>query len=139
LLHDLLHLGFDAGEVVGGDGRVQGDVVVEAVFQRRAVGELGVGPEALDGFGHDVRGRVAQHEEGLGIAVGEDGDLVVAGEARGEVDDLAVDFCGDGGLGQALADRAREVEHGGAVGDLFDAAVGEGDAGHGYWLLVASC
>ena len=61
LLHDLLHLGLDRGEVLLGDLLALGqvDVVVEAVVGGGAVGEVGLGVEALDGLRHDVRGAVA--------------------------------------------------------------------------------
>ena len=50
----LLHLRLDGREVLGRDAVRQVDVVVEAVLDRRPGGELGVGPEAQDGGGHDV-------------------------------------------------------------------------------------
>ena len=61
LLHDLSHLGLDGVEVLLGDLLALGqvDVVVEAVVRGRAVGEVGLGVEALDGLGHDVGGAVA--------------------------------------------------------------------------------
>ena len=77
LLNDLLHLGLDRGEVVLRDLLALGqvDVVVEAVVGGGAVGEVGVGVQALDGLGHDVGGGVADDV----------GDLV-----GGALDDLAV-------------------------------------------------
>ena len=55
LLHDLLHLGLDGGQVVLGELLVaQIDVVVEAVVGRRTVGEVGLRVQALDGLGHDM-------------------------------------------------------------------------------------
>ena len=65
--------------------------------------------------------RVAQDQQGLGVAVGQDGDGVVAGELGGEIDDLAVD------LGRRrrpwrgrLPIESARSQHGGAVGELFD-------------------
>ena len=61
LLHDLLHLVLDGGQVVVGDlgalGKV--DVVVEAVLGGGAIGKVGLGVQALDGLRHDVGGGVA--------------------------------------------------------------------------------
>ena len=66
LFDDLLHLGLDGGQVVLGKGRVaQVDIVVEAVVGGGAVGEVGLGVQALDGLRHDVRGGVADNVEGL--------------------------------------------------------------------------
>ena len=55
----LFHLGLDGCEVLGRDAVGAFEVVVKAGFDGRAVGELGVGPEAEDGGGHHVRARVA--------------------------------------------------------------------------------
>ena len=61
LLHDLLHLRLDRGEIVLGDltplGQV--DIVIEAVVGGRAVGEIRLRVEALHRLRHDVRGGVA--------------------------------------------------------------------------------
>ena len=61
LLHDLLHLRLDGREVLLGDLLTLGevDVVVEPVVRGGAVGEVGLGIEALDGLCHDVRSAVA--------------------------------------------------------------------------------
>lgn len=53
-LGDLGHFGFDALEIVGADGVVQVDVVVETAFDGGSIDEFGLGPEAADGFGHDA-------------------------------------------------------------------------------------
>ncbi|MGC4014774.1 MAG: hypothetical protein QM755_09715 [Luteolibacter sp.] len=60
LLRDLLHLRLDFLEVVRGDPVLHFEVVVETALDRRAVGELGVRPDAQDGGGHDVGAGVAQ-------------------------------------------------------------------------------
>ena len=59
-LIDLLHLLLDGLEVLGGERLLDVEVVVEAVLDRRADAELGLGEELLHGLGHDVRGGVAQ-------------------------------------------------------------------------------
>jgi hypothetical protein len=59
-LGDLLHLGLDFLEVVRSDPVLHVEVVVETVLDRRAVGELGVRPDAQDGGGHDVGAGVAE-------------------------------------------------------------------------------
>ena len=51
------------------------EVVVEAVLDHRPDGVLGARPQAADGLGHHVGGRVAQHlAAGVGVG-GDDGDL----------------------------------------------------------------
>ena len=61
LLADLLHLGLDLGHVVGGEGEGGIHVVVPALLDRGADGQLHLGPQALDGLGHDV---------GAGVPIG---------------------------------------------------------------------
>ena len=60
LLGDLLHLRLDFLEIVRRDAVGHVEIIVEAVFNRRAVGELRVRPEAQDGGGHHVGGGVAE-------------------------------------------------------------------------------
>jgi hypothetical protein len=57
---DLFHLGLDGGEIIGRDAVSEFDIVVEPGFDRRAVGELGLGPKPGDGGGHDVGAGVTQ-------------------------------------------------------------------------------
>lgn len=89
-----------------------------------------LGPEAMNRLCHDVGGGVAEDEEGFGVAVGEDGDGVRADERGGKVDDFAVDFGGDGGLGEAAADGFGELLDGCAVGEFALGAVGKSDLSH---------
>ena len=68
--HDVAHGGLDALEVLVAEGGPAGqlEVVVEAVLDDRADGEMGAGPQAEHGLGQDVGGRVAQDgPPGLGI------------------------------------------------------------------------
>ena len=60
LLDDVLHFLFDGGEEFLGEGLVDVEIVVKAVFNRGADGQLGLGAQLFHGLGHDVAGRVAQ-------------------------------------------------------------------------------
>ena len=53
-LYDLGHCRFDPLEVLGPDGLVEVDIVVEAIGDVWAVDQLGVGPEPADRLSHDV-------------------------------------------------------------------------------------
>ncbi len=59
-LLDLLHLLLDGLEVIGVEGLLDVEVVVEAVLDGRADAQLGFGEQLLHGLRHDVRGGVAQ-------------------------------------------------------------------------------
>src|SRR5207253_7678281 len=68
----------------------------------------------------------------LGVLVGEDleGHFAVAGQLAVEIDDLAVDLGGDGGLGEALADGLGDLARPGAAADFALRAVGEFQGQH---------
>ena len=124
-LEDRAHLVLDAREI-GLAGRLgEVEVVVEAVLDRGADRDLGAGPEVLHGLGHQVRGGVAQHRQGLVVADAQDAQVRVVGERQAEVAQLAVDLDGGGGVGQPRADRARGVEAARAVGEIELVAVGK--------------
>jgi len=69
---DLAHLLLDAREVLLAQRRVAVDVVIEAVLDGGAEGQLDAGEETHDRPGHDVGAGMAQDVEGLAVAVGED-------------------------------------------------------------------
>ena len=63
LLDDLLHLGLDLLEVLGGEPSLLVEVVVEAIVDGGPDGQLGAGPEPLDRLRHDVGGGVPDDRE----------------------------------------------------------------------------
>ena len=73
------------------------EVVVEAVLDRRADAQLGLGEQLLDGLGQHVRGRVPQDRAALVGARSRRARPVAVGELVGEVAQLAVDPGGDHG------------------------------------------
>ena len=58
LLADLPHLGLDLGHVLRGKGKGCVHIVVPALLDGGADGQLHLGPQALDGLRHDVRAGV---------------------------------------------------------------------------------
>ena len=79
-LHDLLHLRLYSGKIVLGKPFIaQVDIVVEAVVGCGAVGEIGLGIEALDGLGHDMRGRMTNDVRYLVLRDFSDRAVVVKG------------------------------------------------------------
>lgn len=112
-LLDLLHLLLDGLEVIGGEGAGHVEVVVEAVLDRRADAQLGLGEQLLHGLRHDVRGRVAQDVEAV-----RGGDLhrldgLAALHLVREVLELARDARGDDGAlaGEELRRRSARGHH----------------------------
>ncbi len=79
LFDDLGHLGLDLGEVVGSDfpfGEI--DVVVEAIIDDRADGELRLRKDSQNGVGHQVGAAMAKNFEGFAILLGQNADCVTA-------------------------------------------------------------
>ena len=100
-------------EVLLADRLGELEVVVEAVLDRRADGDLHARVEAPDGLGEQVRGRVAEDVERVGIVLvagREDLDRLAVLERQPQVLDAAVRADEDGLLGQLRPDRARGVE-----------------------------
>lgn len=94
-LDDLLHPLLDGLEVIGVEGLLDVEVVVEAVLDRRADAELGLGVELLHGLRHDVRGGVAQDVQAVLAADRDRLDLVAVLDGVREVLELAADAGGD--------------------------------------------
>ena len=112
-LLDLLHLLLDGLEVLGREGLLDVEVVVEAVLDRRADAQLGLGEELLHGLRHDVRGGVAQDVETV-LGGDLDGlDLVAVLHRVREVLELAADAGRDDGAlaGEEVGRRSARRHH----------------------------
>ena len=79
---DLAHALLDGGEIVRREGRVAGEVVIEAVLDRRAEGDLGAGIELLHRLGQHMGAVVAQQLEGVGMGARDDLDPGVLLDGR---------------------------------------------------------
>ena len=102
-LDDLLHLLLERGEIFGGEGLGDVEVVVEAVLDRRPDPELCLGKEILHGLCEHVRRRMPDHAPArLGVG-GNRFDVGVEIGSPGEIAQLA---CGitndDDGLGSLV-------------------------------------
>ena len=129
-MRELVHLRLELGEVLRRERPVEREVVVEAVLDHRADGDLGIRVDRLHGLREQVRGRVAQDLEAVGILAGDDGDLRVAVDQVGGVDELAVDAAGERGLREARTDARSEFRHGERLLETALAAVWQGDDRH---------
>ena len=129
-LQDRAHLVLDAGQVALTRRFREIEVVVETVLDRGPDRDLRAGPEVLDGLGHEVRGRVAQHRQRVVVADAQNAQVRAIGQRQAEIAQLAVDLDGGRGVGQPRSDRARGVEPAGAGRELELVAVGEDGPGH---------
>ena len=90
LLDDPVHALGDRLEVLGGERGGDVEVVVEAVGDRRADAELGVGEQQLDGLRGDVRAGVPDDVQPVGAVDLDRLQFVAVGELTGQVDQDAV-------------------------------------------------
>ncbi len=102
---ELGHALLDRGEVLGREGPLIGEVVVEAVLDHRTDRHLRVGEEILHRIGEQVRRRVPDDLEALRVALGDDGDRRVGLDPVRRVDQASVDPAGDGRLRETGTDR----------------------------------
>jgi len=136
LLRELRHLGLDRREVLGRERALVGEVVIEAVLDDRADRDLRVGEQLLDRIGQQVGRRMADHLQPVGILVRDDRQRRVLVDQEAGVDEPGVlaraDAAGQRGLGQARADRGRDLGDGHRLRELALGTVGQldGNLGH---------
>ena len=129
-LRDLGHALLDRLQVLGGERALVREVVIEAVVDHRPDRHLGVGEELLHRVREQVGRGVADDLETLGVLVGDDGEIGVRLEAMREIDQLSVAAAGDRRLGEAGADRGRDLGDGHRMIEAAHGAVGKRDVGH---------
>ena len=127
---DLAHALFDRREVFGRERLVTEEVVIEAVLDHRADGDLRSGPKRLHGFRENMRRVMADELERAGIIARDELELGVAVDRIGEVGKLAVANHRHGPLGERRGNGFGDFEPGDArlIGAL--SAVGKGDVDH---------
>ena len=135
LLDDLVHLGLELGQLLRAEGRLDIDVVVEAVINGRADGQLGLGVEALDRLGQDMGGGVVEGLLAVRVLKGQDLQGAVGVQNGAQVADLAVYPGGTGGLVEAGAELLGDIHHGYACFKLLDGAIFQCDMDHDASLL----
>ncbi len=125
---DRVHLLLDLREILGREGVLHEEVVLELVAVVAAAGvDLGLREQTLHGVGHHVFGRMPDHLAAGGILRGHDLERDVPLEGPPQIDQRAVDPAREGRLREAGTDLARHVEHGGPDRELETSAVGQSD------------
>ena len=111
LLDDLLHLFLDLGKIRLRELTVHVEIVVEAVVDGRADGQLDIGilVETLDGLCEDMRSRVAQCPAAVRILKRQELHLAVFIENGRKIFRLTVYFSSQDLLGEAVAYLFHEI------------------------------
>ncbi len=125
LLNELLHLLLDLLEIFGSKRGRTIEVVEESILGCGTMAELGLGEKFEHGGSQQMRGRMPVDFERLRVAVGQDAEVGIFFERTGEVDQIAIRFSGESGVGQTRADGLGDIERSGAFRDFFGAPVGE--------------
>ena len=127
LLDDFAHPFFDLGQIFRREGLIAGEVVIEAVLDRRADGHLSARIKLLHRLGQKMRRVMADQFQRLVILLGDDADMGVLLDGPEQVPFLAVHFQNQGRLGQARTDGLGDLGPGHASGEIQGLAVGQGD------------
>ena len=125
-----LHPRLDALQIVGGEGTLEGEVIVEAVFDQRADGDLGAGIELLDGVRQQVSAGMTDDLQPLGVTLGDDGQIRVPGDGVRRVHQPVVHLASQSGFGQARANRGGDLVDGDRLVEHALTAIGERDDRH---------
>ena len=128
---DLAHPLLDTRQILRAERLVAGEVVVEAVLDGRADGDLGAGKQGLHRFGEHVGAVVADHLQRIVVATGDEHHRGIGGDFGAEIDDLAVQLHRQRGAGEAGADGGGDVGARYRPVETADGTVGQGYGGHG--------
>ena len=110
-LHELPHLRLEFLEVLGREGPLEGEVVVEAVLDDRADRDLRLRVDRLHRLRQQVRGRMADDFEAFGILRGDDAEPGIGIDHVRRIDQPAIDIAGKRRARQALADVGSDLGH----------------------------
>ena len=137
-LNDLTHLFLDDREVVGREGLVAGEIVIEAVLDHRTDRHLGPRPQLLHGLRQHMRGVVADEFQRAWVVAREDFYGAGPADRIGKVTHLSVKRVGDCLLRQRFGNRFGE--RGAACGGIVAArrTIGKCQGNLRHCLLLSS-
>ncbi len=127
---DLPHFFLDGREILGRKRLGAIKIVVKAVLDHRADGDLGAGIKRLDRVGQHMGGVVADEFQRARVFAVQKFDLGVGADGRRGVHHIAVEHHGDGLFGQRGGNASGDVEAGGAGLEGTRRAIGKSDRNH---------
>src|SRR4029077_87841 len=95
------------------------------ILDRGTEADLGIGPEAANGRGEDVRARVAKNGERFGVLLGENPEITAFSQRGVQIDDFAINLDRDRVTEQPGPDGCDDVARQRAFGSFTGGAVGE--------------
>ena len=135
---DLAHLLFDDRQVFDRERRLAIEIVIKAVLDHRADGDLRARKKLLHRLGQHMRGVVTNKLQRARIVAAHELEFHVAVDGRGEIGERAVEGHGDRALGERWRDGFGDVEAGNAGLERTGRPVGEGDVDHALSLSAQS-
>ena len=129
-LGQLVHALLDGCQILGRERALVRKVVVEAVLDDRADGDLRLGEQILHGIGHQVCRGVPDDVQAFRILVGDDGHLGVLADGAGQIDQFSVDTTGKSGLGESGTNGGGNLRHRDSIIETALRAVRQGNDGH---------
>ncbi len=129
-LGELLHAHFNGRQVLRSERPGIGKVVIKAIFNHRPDGHLRIREQLLDRLREQVRGRMPDDLETIGVAVGDHAQARVVIDQKRGVDQLAVDTAGQRRARQPRADTLCDFSHAYGAFKAALAAVRQGDDWH---------
>jgi hypothetical protein len=130
LVGQLCHAFFDGHQIFRGKGAAVREVVIKPVVDHWTNRDLRLRKQVLDRIGQQVRCRVANQLQAFRVFGRDDGQIRVGGHAEAGVDQLAIDFAAQSGLGQTRANRGSHLGHGHRTGEFTQRTVGKFDLNH---------
>ena len=127
---DVAHLGLNRSEILGLEGIVAREIVIEAVFNRRADCDLRARVKRLHGFRQHMGAIMADDLKRFWVAPRDEAQFGVLGDAGRKIPQLAIHFHGQRRLGEARANGGRDSRARHRAVKLADGTIGQGNRGH---------
>src|SRR5205807_253176 len=127
LLHQLLHLLFDLFQILGSKRVRAVEVVEKTALGGRTMAQFGFREELQHCCSQKVGRGMTVDFQSLRIALGKNAQVGVVLQRTGEVNQVAIGFGSQGGIGKTRADRLGDVLGSRAPRNLFDRSVWESD------------
>ena len=137
LLGQLFHALLDTRHVFVGKRALILEVVVEAVLNYRADGDLGTRKQLLNRHGHQVGSGVANDIHAVFVTLRHDCQLCIVFNQVTGIYKLSVNLSGQGRFGQACANVCGNVVYGYGFGKTAMTAIWQGNDGHDDLLMVS--